>query len=84
MPGGVRQLGYRAQQVLNLVATTVTRDGTPPSYAMIADRLDMTTSDVCNVIRHLERRGFLERRSVKVRRDRGWHRPVIVLLTPTT
>lgn len=85
MPGGVRQLGYRAQQVLDYIAARLERDGAPPSYGMIADALGFaTTQDVRAVIQRLERRGYLHRRSVGVRRNRGWHRPVIVLATHTT
>lgn len=77
---GSRTLGYRGQQVLGYVSAAIERSGSPPSYAMIAEALDMTKPDVCNVIRRLERRGFLHRQAVRVRRNRGWHRPVIVLV----
>lgn len=77
-------LGYRGQQVLEYVSTTVERRGHAPSYADIANHLDMTVSDVCNVVRRLEHRGVLKRRTVGVRKNRGWHAPVIVLLTAST
>jgi SOS-response transcriptional repressor LexA len=79
-----KPLGYRGQQVLAYIEAVILRTGTPPSYAMIADALDMPKDKVCLVIGRLERRGVLHRRAVGVRRNRGWHRPVIVLSTATT
>lgn len=72
-------LGYRGQQVLELVEVSIRQSGHAPSYAMIASELDMTVSDVCNVVRRLEHRGYLRRRTVGRRKSRGWHAPVIVL-----
>jgi SOS-response transcriptional repressor LexA len=78
--GGVTQLGYRGQQVLAYVTAAIAQDQRPPSYAMIADQLGMnSTSDVCAVIRRLERRGFLQRADTGTRHRRGWHQPVIVV-----
>lgn len=77
-------LGYRGQQVLKYVTNTVERRGHAPSYADIADHLNMTVPDVCNVVRRLEHRGVLKRRTVGIRKTRGWHTPVIVLLKVST
>lgn len=78
--GGVTHLGYRGQQVLEYVTATIEQGQRSPSYAMIADQLGMNSiADVCNVVRRLERRGFLQRADTGTRHRRGWHQPVIVV-----
>lgn len=73
-------LGYRGQQVLAFVVATTEAGRRPPSYAMIADQLGMNSiSDVCNVVRRLEKRGLLTRSDTGTRQRRGWHQPVIVV-----
>lgn len=80
----MRPLGFRGQQVLQYVELAIETDRRPPSYAMIADALGMNSiADVCNVVRRLERRGFLHRSDTGARHRQGWHMPV-VFLTPTT
>ena len=73
-------LGYRGTQVLTFIASTVERRGHAPSYSEIADAVGMNRTDVWHVIRRLENRGIIKRRSVGQRRGRNWHKPVIVLL----
>lgn len=73
-------LGFRGHQVLEYVTATVERRGHAPSYTDIASHLGMSVSDVCNVVRRLEHRGMLCRRTVGHRKHRGWHTPVIVLV----
>ena len=80
MQQGGATLGYRGQQVLEYVSTAIEQGERPPSYAMIADRLGMNSiADVCNVVRRLERRGFLQRADTGSRHRQGWHQPVIVV-----
>lgn len=79
MAGGGRHLGFRGQQVLALVNATIEPGSLPLSYAMIADRLGMSSvADVCNVVRRLEKRGLLRRCDTGTRHRQGWHQPVIV------
>lgn len=74
-----RALGYRGRQVLDYVNSAAASGKRPPSYAMIAAALGMSsTADVCHVIRRLERRGLLMRCDSGSRHSRGWHQPVIV------
>lgn len=78
--GGVRHLGYRGEQVLAYVNDTIRNNGRAPSYAMIAEDLGLSSiSDVCAVIRRLERRGYLTRTDTGSRHRRGWHQPVIAI-----
>lgn len=78
---GARLLGYRGQQVLDYVETTIDAGQRPPSYAQIADALGMSgTADVCKVIRRLEQRGYLRRSDTGSRHRQGWHTPVVVLV----
>lgn len=78
---GSRLLGYRGQQVLDYVSLTVASGERPPSYAMIADALGMnSTADVCNVVRRLEKRGYLQRCDTGARQRQGWHAPVVMLV----
>lgn len=77
----IRQLGYRGQQVLLIVTDAVNRGQRPPSYAMIANALSMNVTDVCNVVRRLERRGLVTRADTGSRHRMGWHRPVIITQT---
>ena len=79
MSGGAR-LGYRGQQVLGYVEVVVAGGGRPPSYRQIADALGMNSiADVCNVVRRLEKRGFMNRSDTGSRHRQGWHEPVIVV-----
>jgi len=72
-----RMLGFRSRQVLDYVQSC----DRPPSYAMIADALGMgSTSDVCSVVRRLERRGYLRRCDTGTRHRQGWHSPVLVVV----
>ena len=73
-------LGYRGAQVLDLLKHSLDKRGVVPSYSEIARDLDMSASDVCNVMRRLERRGYVERRTVGQRKKRGWHGPVVKLM----
>jgi SOS-response transcriptional repressor LexA len=74
-------LGYRGRQVLSLVTATLEDGHRPPSYAMIADQLGMSSiADVCNVVRRLEKRGLLRRNDTGTRHRRGWHQPVIAAM----
>lgn len=73
-------LGYRSVQVLSYIQTITERDGIAPTYPMIGEQFGMSNSDVCNVVRRLENRGYLRRRSVTRRQSMGWHKPVIVLI----
>lgn len=78
-------LGYRGQQVLDFIAAHKGRR--PPSYAAIADALGMSsTADVCNVVRRLEKRGYVRRCDTGTRHRMGWHEPVLIVveLTQTT
>lgn len=79
-PPRTTPLGYRGRQILDYVQVTIERRGYAPTYAMIGDKLGMTQADVCNAVHRLERRGLLRRRSIGVRKNRGWHEPVIVLV----
>lgn len=73
-------LGYRGGQVIAFISAEVERSGRPPSYAMIADALGISsTADVCNIVRRLEKRGLLKRTDTGSRYRRGWHQPVIEL-----
>lgn len=57
-----RVLGYRAVQVLEYVRQTIDAEGTAPSYGMIRDKLGFNhKSEVCHIVRRLERRGLLRR-----------------------
>ena len=74
-------LGYRGRQVIEFIADEQERSGRPPSYAMIADALGMNSvSDVCHVVRRLEKRGMLKRTDTGSRYRRGWHHPVIEIV----
>ena len=73
-------LGYRGAQVLDLLKRSLEKRGVVPSYSEIARHLDMSVSDVCNVMRRLERRGYVERRTVGQRKKRGWHGTVVKLV----
>lgn len=60
--GRARHLGFRAQQVLGYVQTTLERDGEAPSYSMIRDELGMwSKSDVARTVGSLEKAGLLRR-----------------------
>lgn len=73
-------LGYRGHQVLAFITAQIEQSARPPSYAMIADALGMNSvSDVCHVIRRLEKRGLLKRCDTGSRYRKGWHQPVIEL-----
>lgn len=79
---GVTQicLGYRGRQVLAFIQIEVERTGRPPSYAMIAAELGISTiSDVSHIVRRLEKRGLLKRCDTGSRYRRGWHVPVVEL-----
>ena len=65
--------------MLGLIKQRVERKGEAPSYRAIADALDMSVPDVCNVVRRLERRGLLKRRAVGARKNQGWHKSVVEL-----
>lgn len=79
-----RGLGYRGEQVLGLVTAAKHSGQRPPSYAAIAAVLDISTvADVANIVRRLERRGYLTRRDTGTRHRAGWHEPVIEI-TQTT
>lgn len=55
-------LGYRGQQVLTYVRSTIERDGFAPSYGMICRELGIATKgEVADIIRRLEDRGLLRR-----------------------
>lgn len=57
-----RILGYREQQVLQLVASDLAGAGRVRSYRAIAEALGMSQrSHVCDVMGRLERRGLLIR-----------------------
>jgi SOS-response transcriptional repressor LexA len=74
-------LGYRGRQVLEYVTSAIEAEQRSPSYAMIADALGMNSiADVCNVVRRLEQRGYLQRRDTGTRHRKGWHNPVIVVV----
>lgn len=78
---GSQHLGYRGEQVLIYVRTTVSDGQRAPSYAMIAEHCGFASiADVCNVVRRLERRGHLRRCDTGSRHRQGWHIPVIELL----
>ena len=52
-------LGYRGRQVLDYIQVEVERTGRPPSYAMFATELGISTiSDVSHIVRRLEKRGL--------------------------
>lgn len=73
-------LGYRGRQVLAYIQVEVERTGRPPSYAMIATELGISTiSDVSHIVRRLEKRGLLKRSDTGSRYRRGWHVPVVEL-----
>jgi SOS-response transcriptional repressor LexA len=67
-----RCLGYRAQQVLAFVRTTIEREGLAPSYGMICSSVGIATyGEVSRIMDSLERRGLLRRvGSGRVRRIR--------------
>lgn len=78
--GSDRCLGYRGRQVLGYIQAVAEQNGRPPSYTMIADDLGMSSvSDVCNVVRRLEKRGLLSRTDTGSRHRQGWHMPVLVV-----
>lgn len=78
---GARLLGFRGRQVLDYVETAIEAGNRPPSYAMIASALGMnSTADVCNVVRRLEKRGYLQRCDTGTRQRQGWHAPVVMLV----
>lgn len=53
-----RVLGFRQFQVLQFVRSYHREHGIAPSYRIIRDELDFSsTADVCNVVRRLEKRG---------------------------
>jgi SOS-response transcriptional repressor LexA len=57
-----RELGYRGFQVLAYVRETIASEGMAPSYAMIANELGLPDrTDVCRIVRRLEKRGVLSR-----------------------
>lgn len=70
--GRIRHHGRRKRQVLEYVETTISKDGTAPSYGMIERDLGMRNrSDVHRVIVCLERDGCLRRTGTgRVRRIR--------------
>lgn len=79
----LRHLGFRARQIYEFVRDAFHAERPTPSYAKIANALGMNSiSDVCNVVRRLERRGLLSRCDTGSRHRRGWHQSVI--LSPTT
>lgn len=53
-----RVLGFRQYQVIQFVRSYHREHGIAPSYTIIRDELDFSsTADVCNVVRRLEKRG---------------------------
>lgn len=73
-------LGYRGQQVLELVQLASARGERAPSYATIAEKLGLNSnSDVAHIVRRLEKRGLLKRSDTGSRYRQGWHNPVVEL-----